>query len=302
MTQPGNPLITLLQDLSQQQQAQLNAMESRLKRHVELHLGLAEIQIKSIEGYLERVTPHSAAPDQSENPPGQPPAAPPRGVDFVADLRAGLPDFAPKTIFDVGANIGVAAKSYLQSFPNSAIYCFEPIRTTFEKLEKELSSAKTVQCFNIGFGSVAGVLPMLSDLAHPTRSKIIRERNRTYRDGATLVEVPIDTLDNFCEAHDISNIDILKIDTEGYDLEVLKGGQSILSNGRVRVVLVEAGMNPDNDLHVPFRELYDFLQEVGFYLFALYEQKDAWIDRLPHLRRANLAFIKKPDGRKELPR
>lgn len=217
-----------------------------------------------------------------------------RGVDFFSDLRKDMPTFNPKTIFDVGANVGQSSLLYAEEFPGLQLYCFEPVPATFEKLQQNTKSIPDCLCFNLGFSSKAGVARMLSDLKHPTRSRIKHNEDQ-HNDGKKVeyVDVYLDTLDHFCEQHNIEKIDLLKIDTEGHDLEVLKGGSSLLRSGRVQVVMVEAGMNEDNKLHAPFFQVFEYLQNLGYYLFAIYEQKEDWINKLPHLRRSNPVFIRR---------
>ena len=56
---------------------------------------------------------------------------------------------------------------------------------------------------------------------------------------AKSIEVQCVTLDDFCDQHSIHEVDVLKIDTEGYDLNVLRGAQKILSGGNVRFIYIE---------------------------------------------------------------
>ena len=51
--------------------------------------------------------------------------------------------------------------------------------------------------------------------------------------------MPTTTLDTFVEQHGIKNIDFLKIDTEGFELEVLQGAKQLLSEGKIGTVIFE---------------------------------------------------------------
>ena len=65
----------------------------------------------------------------------------------------------------------------------------------------------------------------------------------------------------------------------------------MLTEQRIDLVQVEAGMNNSNKRHVPFETLKDYLQSHGYFLFGVYEQVSEWPTKEPHLRRTNLAFI-----------
>ena len=109
--------------------------------------------------------------------------------------------------------------------------------------------------------------------------------------GVEMEEIDVLPLDAFCEREEISHISFLKIDTEGGDLNVLKGAEKMLSQQRVDFVEVEAGMNCGNKFHVPFETLRGHLEERNYSLFAIYEQVHEWPANEPQLRRANLVFM-----------
>lgn len=59
--------------------------------------------------------------------------------------------------------------------------------------------------------------------------------------GYPYEEMPVQcsTVDGFCNENDIGRIDLLKVDTEGSELLVLRGAEKMLSQGRVRFVYIE---------------------------------------------------------------
>src|SRR5690606_15807787 len=88
-----------------------------------------------------------------------------------------------------------------------------------------------------------------------------------------------------------SQIDLLKIDTEGHDLLVLEGARTMLSNQSIAIIHIEAGISSDNHRHVPFSAIQSFMNEFGYRSFAIYEQVHEWPTGRPDLRRINAAFI-----------
>ena len=65
----------------------------------------------------------------------------------------------------------------------------------------------------------------------------------------------------------------------------------LLDQQRVDFVQVEAGLNPQNELHVPFRASVAIWRPRGILLSALYEQMPDWLSGRINLRRANPVFI-----------
>lgn len=206
----------------------------------------------------------------------------PRGVRLEEDLRIHLPKTAIRTIFDVGANVGQSAEEYLRHFPGAAIYCFEPVKATFQQLERNLKGRAILHCS--GFAAAPGVGQISIDGPSEMRTLIHSAEEPTEA-------VELQTLDGFCESAGVQQIDFLKIDTEGYDLEVLEGAKRLLQEQRVAVIQVEAGMHPRNERHVPFEVLKRHMEAQDYLLFAIYEQAGEWTLGAPHLRRANPVFI-----------
>jgi len=215
----------------------------------------------------------------------------PRGVDLTSDIGAYLPGLRMEVIFDVGANVGQSARKYMQAFPRAKIFCFEPVDSTYRQIEHLASSHENVRSFKLALGSYPGTRKMLRD-ERSELSRLLDESRTADRVDSSRVEmVEVDTVDQFCSRHAIERISLLKVDTEGADLEVLRGAERMLTEKRIDVIQVEAGMNPGNRWHVPFEALKDFLERYGCALFGIYEQVNEWPSGEPHLRRTNPVFI-----------
>ena len=205
----------------------------------------------------------------------------PKGVDLASDLRTFVPRTRIRTIFDVGANLGQSAEYYLRNFPGARLHCFEPSQATFLQLKAQLKGR--AQLHRIALGATAGTGQISTGDDSDMRSLL--------ESGGPTEQVSIQRLDDFCQDAGIEQIDLLKIDTEGYDLEVLKGGERLLTSANAALVQVEAGMHPDNERHVPFEKLKSHLERRGYRLFAFYEQVEEWTLGAPHLRRTNPVFV-----------
>lgn len=100
------------------------------------------------------------------------------------------------------------------------------------------------------------------------------------------------TLDEFCREQKLKDgVDILKIDTEGHDLSVLRGATALFKNRKISVVYCEVSMNKLNTFHVQFELINKFMESHEYALLGIYEQTIENIHRKPYLRRANVAFL-----------
>ncbi len=215
----------------------------------------------------------------------------PRGVDRFADIRTCLPNLHISTVFDVGANVGQSARSYLANFRRAQIYCFEPVEATHRLLESRLRGYDNVRVFKLALGAEEGIGTMVLE-GQSDMFFLRRGTSETIVPDDTPVEqVTVETLDNFCESNGVAHINYLKIDTEGADLEVLRGAENMLSRQQVDVVEAECGMSGRNKRHVALDTLARFLEERNYLLFGIYEQVNEWPTRAPNLRRINPIFI-----------
>lgn len=236
----------------------------------------------------------------------------PRGVDVFADIAADLGKLHVATVFDVGANIGQSALEYAEFFKGSQIYCFEPVEATFHRLQAAIRGRPHIRAVNLALGARAGSGTMVlegapemfylqseakSPAGHspegPSPDAQCPGRLTASVDTAPVGRqtVALQTLDLFCREQNVARIEFLKVDTEGHDLDVLRGAQRLLSDQKIDLIQVEAGMNPSNRRHVPFAAFTHFLEPYGYFLFGIYEQKHEWITGAPNLRRTNPVFV-----------
>lgn len=191
----------------------------------------------------------------------------PHGIDYRVDLvRHG---FAPQIVIDVGANEGQAACHVLEVFPDVQIHCFEPVPATFERLCRRVGPLGG-RCVQQAMGRSPGEAT-INVAANSLTNSIVRKL-----DGSTEQPISLTTVDAYTAAHGIDVIDLLKIDTEGFETEVLAGAARCFAESRVRFVLIEAGFHFEGPAHVHFERLHEQLRGHGFDLFGFYHQTPCW--------------------------
>ena len=166
------------------------------------------------------------------------------GLSVYEDVNrlSTLLDRPVATVFDVGANQGQSCRKMLDLFRSARVYAFEPHPKTFERLAA-LNHAR-VSPFNLALGDREGEAILHEYGAEGLESLVNSlSPNAPFaaRHGWKSREIKVRcvTLDTFCTEHDVAQIDLLKIDTEGFDLFVLKGAHQLLSDGRIGFVYVE---------------------------------------------------------------
>jgi len=218
----------------------------------------------------------------------------PFGVNQFQDIKYLVKDFPIETILDVGANEGQTANQFIKFFPGARIFCIEPVSGTFQKLKNNVK-ANNVSFYHLALGSESGSFEIKTSFDNSNNTMNSLKTPNPVNEGKEfkVEKVNVMTLDMFCKEQQVSEISYLKIDTEGFDLEVLKGGRSMLEQKKIGFIEVEAGMNPDNKYHVSFDDLKNYLESFDYYLFGVYEQFQEWIIKKPILRRCNPVFISK---------
>jgi len=197
------------------------------------------------------------------------------GLDPFADVvrLAGVWKYPIETIFDVGANDGDTAIALLDAFPKARVLSFEPHPSTYARLIARLGNRPHFEGFNLGMGTEVGDVEMIEYDESKTNSFTpdAQYAKRFGTEGRS-IRVRVSVGEIFCEERGIDRIDLLKIDTEGFDLVVLRGFAGMLERRAVRFVMVEFNdLLPKEGVFggalLPFEEL---MRPFGYRFVAAY--------------------------------
>lgn len=217
-----------------------------------------------------------------------------RGFDrFLADIA---PFFykRPVTYVDIGAYDGRVFEKVLRSpLQVHEAHLIEPNEKYLDRARSvgaDLFRGRSVDYYPVAIGAESGRVRM-----HDSKSMTrVVNSDRSWREGPSgeqVFEVDCVTLDELAERFTEKRISILKVDVEGYEMEVLAGARNLLRDQRIDVLYIEAGMNPAGNQQVYYREIEDELARFGYRMFRIYEQKHEWLDDSPLLRRTNISFF-----------
>jgi FkbM family methyltransferase len=132
-------------------------------------------------------------------------------------------------VIDVGANIGFTAIAFSTFCPNGRIAAVEPVPRTFQLLEKNLSAAgvRNVSRFNFALGAQAGELQMQGNPDFLAGSFVADKFS--IKDGRHFVDtVPVYPLDEAFPRMGLDRVDAMKVDVEGFELDVFEGAKKTL--------------------------------------------------------------------------
>ncbi|MHA3772790.1 FkbM family methyltransferase [Verrucomicrobiota bacterium sgz303538] len=187
----------------------------------------------------------------------------PVGVDPYIDLhRLGV---SPCTVFDIGANVGAAARWIAALWPDAAVYSFEPVKETFETLKREIDGRARIKPFPFALSDTVGEATISKDPTYSELSSLAHVHVQGSRE-----EIRTTTLDQFVSDEGLNNVDLIKIDTEGHERSVLKGGERLFSVMPPSACIIEVGIE-DQTRFVPFEDLRRWFGARGYRFAGLYD-------------------------------
>lgn len=189
------------------------------------------------------------------------------GVDVELDLARLAATDPIRLIVDVGGNHGQSVFKFARAFPGVTIHSFEPVPSTYAVLKRATASMRHVHAHACALGDAPGQVNMRLNADHCTNTIIGGD------DSADHVQVPIDTLDAVTARLGLPQIDLLKIDVEGFELQVLRGAAGLLREGRIRYVFAECYLGAEDiSQHTAFFDLHRVLHDAGFCFVAHYAE------------------------------
>lgn len=197
------------------------------------------------------------------------------GYDLAHDLNLILSEEAP-TCLDIGANTGQTIELLRSCTDRARIYALEPSLETFEVLKKNYATAPDVHLIHAAAGSKKGELTF-NNLANSQLSSFLEpayfpwdDKQPSYESVPELVKVV--TIDELVQEHNIDSIELLKSDTQGYELEVLRGAENCLKTGLIKHVLVEINFFEMYHQQANSSSIVSYLEQCGFHLIDMYEK------------------------------
>jgi FkbM family methyltransferase len=202
--------------------------------------------------------------------------------------RAALQEYLPTDpiIIEAGAHVGRDTVKMAQAWPAGTIYAFEPVPHLYEQLVANTKDFANIHCYQTALSTHKGTATFYvsSEQCNTLSSLLIPHEIARDKPDVTFVPIEVETttLDIFIAKHNLSRIDFMWLDLQGYELAVLKASQHALDI--THALLLEVSLTErykDNPLY----------PEINTWLQA--QQFELCIEHLHHRTWGNAFYIRK---------
>lgn len=193
--------------------------------------------------------------------------------DLEFDLRHLVKGPNP-VVLDVGANTGQSIELFRRTLIKPRIFSFEPNPALAAGLKNKYGRFHiVVETMAVGSSEGTSAFNVLENDELSSILEIQRNEENPFSDTPVreVISVPITTVDSYAERHNLACVDLLKIDTQGFDLEVLRGANKMLHRRAVDILLVEVNFVSLYKGQGSFGDIERFLAETGYGLLTFYE-------------------------------
>ena len=171
------------------------------------------------------------------------------------------PGFAPATVIDIGAGEGTLP--LLEAFPEAHHVLIEPL-TEYEPALERVVAEHGGEYLLTAVGAEEGVAMIEADHANPDRSSMLPRVPAERHDQLERREVPVTTLDVLLASRSWRRPFGLKIDTEGFEHEVVRGAAALLRD--TQFVIAEVSVRRRFERSYSFAEFIALMDSRGFAL------------------------------------
>lgn len=208
-----------------------------------------------------------------------------------------------KLIIDVGANIGDWTEVCLKFNPHAKILAFEPSPETANTFEARHSANDGVTLYRHGLAESDGLFEFYDYGPNAGLSGFFSREASIGRVPERVTRLETKRLDSIDELKAADRIDFVKIDTEGAEMNVMRGATGCLENQRIRFLQFEYG-GTWIDARMLLVDAFELLTAFGYRIGRICPRKIWWIDNyhsdLERFKYANFVACASPNDAKTL--
>ena len=227
------------------------------------------------------------------------------GVPSLPGLLEHLRDngFLPSAILDIGANAGEWSRVAASIFTTSRIFMFDgdpDNEAVLHNAVREIGARSSYILCLLG-AEKKDAVTFYRPEAGTTGSSVLPEMTSYDKEA---IKLKMDTLDSRIENVGLGTPILMKLDVQGFEIEILKGGKRAL--GASEVVITEASLLPYNEGAPLFADVVAFMHQEGFAVYdfcgqnrresdhALFQTDVVFVRRESSLRARRKFWLKEP--------
>jgi FkbM family methyltransferase len=185
-----------------------------------------------------------------------------------------LHDMKFATLFDIGAAIGEFSRAAHVAWPGIRIFAFEPIPNSFSHLQQTLSKIPGSEAINVAIGEnncdVSFEHSAARDASSLLKMADLHKSAFPHSVETQTITVKMEKLDTVAQRLSFSEPLIIKIDVQGYEKNVLKGGDNTIR--QANVVITETSLEPLYQNQALFPQIYEHMRDRGFTFRGVLDQ------------------------------
>lgn len=159
-----------------------------------------------------------------------------------------------KTVLDIGGNVGFWSRDFCEKFER--VHIFEPDRSNLECLKMNLKDYDNYNIYEVGLGKQKGVLDFFISPTVSGGHSFFEDQ--VFEDNLTKTQCEVHVLDDY----NFVDVDLIKIDTQGSELDILLGAKNTLSNNNP-ILNVEIE-HKNEQQRQRGKEIVKFLNDMGY--------------------------------------
>jgi len=195
----------------------------------------------------------------------------PRGTCIIHDIKR-LSHAPIKEVWDVGAHHGETAFFFSERLPQSIIRSFEPVSSNYYLLIHNCRKLENFHAHNFALGEenkTTKIFLQSASVIHSLRDDL----NKPSLEDSKSECIEVKTIDCVLNDFKTPSIDLLKIDVEGYEIQLLEGARQSLAGKKINFIYLETGLD---DRFNSIQSIIDALAPNGYLPYAFYEQTAHW--------------------------
>ncbi|HEY5258346.1 MAG TPA: FkbM family methyltransferase [Candidatus Baltobacteraceae bacterium] len=186
-------------------------------------------------------------------------------VGEIAFVRRAIEQIEAPTILDVGSNIGLHAVSWCAASPSATCYAFEPVAANRDVLARNAHNARVdarivVEPAAVGAQTGTATFYECTDAAYSTLDP------QAAMPIVATYDVPVTSIDDFVATNNVARVDVIKIDSEGWEDAVLQGAAATIERDAPFLVVE---LSKTNAKAAAPEEIVNRLQQRGYRAFII---------------------------------